>query len=251
MKSFKVLAIVNVLAYIVMVGVNFLANALPINGQTTGEVSAGIPVLFEPAGYAFAIWSVIYILLAIWVVRAFFAPVAEKNVYREIGFYFAGNALLNALWIVLFHYELFNLTIFAMAGILGTLITIYSLIEKSGQTTFFLNVPISVYMGWISVASIVNVFIVFEANDISSFLGLGELAWTIIMLAVSALLGAYMIMGKNDLAYGLVFIWALVAIAVNQMSAAPAVARTAAAAAILLGILSVYKVSVLLMKKKL
>ncbi|AZB42492.1 tryptophan-rich sensory protein [Bacillus sp. FJAT-42376] len=250
MKSFRMLAVLNAFTYIIMVGMNFLANALPLNGQTTGEVSAGVPVIFEPAPYAFAIWSVIYLLLAIWVVRAFFVSDQEKQVYRNIGYYFAVNALLNALWIVLFHYELFNATLVVMLGLLFTLIKIYTIIEKSGQTKFFLNVPISVYMGWISVATIVNVFIFFKSNEITSFIGLGELAWAIIMIIVAGLLGAYMILAKNDLAYGLVFVWALIAIAVNQMNAVPSAAKTAVVAAVLLAILIVYKGSMLLLRKR-
>ncbi|MBS2968512.1 tryptophan-rich sensory protein [Metabacillus sp. KIGAM252] len=250
MRTFKTFAVINVLAYIVMVGINFLANAVPINGQTTGEVSAGVPVLFEPANYAFSIWGLIYLLLAVWVIRAFFVTAAEKLVYTAIGYLFAVNALLNALWIVLFHYELFNLTILVMFGILYTLIRIYSIIEKSGQTSLLLRVPISIYMGWISVAAIVNVFIFFKSNEISSFLGLGELGWTMIMLIVTALLGAYMILVKNDLAYGLVLIWAVIAIAVNQMTAAPAVAKTAMVVWIFLAILTILKGSMLLLRKK-
>ncbi|MTH54328.1 tryptophan-rich sensory protein [Bacillus mangrovi] len=237
----KRIAIINVLAYIVMVGMNILANALPINGQTTGEVSAGVPVLFEPASYAFSIWSVIYLLLAIWVIRAFFVSAAEKQVYQDIGYTFAANALLNALWIVLFHYELFNLAAIVIFGMLFTLIKMYSIIERSGISSFFLKVPVSIYMAWISVASIVNVFIIFKSNGISSFLGLGELAWTLIMLVVTGILGAYMIVNRNDLAYGLVLIWATAAIAVNRMEDVPLAAKTAVTVAVLLGILIVIK----------
>jgi hypothetical protein len=59
----KILQITNIIGFIAVVAVNTLANTLPINGKTTGELSDAYPNLFVPAGYVFAIWGVIYLLL--------------------------------------------------------------------------------------------------------------------------------------------------------------------------------------------
>jgi len=59
------------LAYVAMVIVNSLANILPINGRTTGAVSNAYPNLFAPAGPAFSIWGLIYLLLGGYVVYQF------------------------------------------------------------------------------------------------------------------------------------------------------------------------------------
>ncbi|NLY88301.1 MAG: hypothetical protein GX085_01570 [Firmicutes bacterium] len=59
-------------AFVVMVTLNLAAAFLPLNGQTTGEVARSYPSLFIPAGFVFAIWWMIYLLLAgfiIWQVQ--------------------------------------------------------------------------------------------------------------------------------------------------------------------------------------
>lgn len=63
--------ILSLLFYVIMVVINALANIIPINGQTTGEISNKLEVLITPASYAFMIWVIIYILLAIWLARGF------------------------------------------------------------------------------------------------------------------------------------------------------------------------------------
>ena len=58
-------------AYLAMVAVNFLANSLPINNRSTGEISDAYPNLFAPAGLAFSIWGLIYLLLGVFVLYQF------------------------------------------------------------------------------------------------------------------------------------------------------------------------------------
>ncbi|MEK1830518.1 TspO/MBR family protein [Priestia megaterium] len=145
--------------------------------------------MFTPAGYAFAIWGVIYLLLTIWVIRQFFAREDQKEIYARIGIWFFLNCLLNSAWIFIFQNDYYKLSLLVMLFILGTLMIVYSTIQHSRMTTWFMRLPISLYLGWISVATIVNVFVVFQANGIQHLIGLNELAWTIIMLLVGAVLG--------------------------------------------------------------
>ena len=63
----KYIKILSGFTYIAMVIVNFLANGLPINNRSTGQISDTYPNLFAPAGPAFSIWGLIYILLGIYV----------------------------------------------------------------------------------------------------------------------------------------------------------------------------------------
>lgn len=110
-----------------------------------------------------------------------------------------------------------------MLFILGTLMIVYSTIQHSRMTTWFMRLPISLYLGWISVATIVNVFVVFQANGIQHLIGLNELTWTIIMLLVGAVLGIMFTLKNRDAVYPLVFIWAYIAIAVKQSGNQPIV----------------------------
>lgn len=189
MANFRFYSILNAIGLVLVLIVNYLANALPIGGQTTGEVSDSVPTLFTPAGYAFAIWGLIYTLLIIWIIRQFIAREDQKEIYAKIGIWFFISCLLNSAWIFIFQYRYFTLALLVIVLFLVTLMIIYSIIQNSRMTTWFMRLPISIYIGWVSVATIVNVFVVFQANGIETLFGLGEQTWAIIMLVVGGILG--------------------------------------------------------------
>lgn len=216
MANFRFYSILNAIGLVLVLIVNYLANALPIGGQTTGEVSDSVPTLFTPAGYAFAIWGLIYTLLIIWIIRQFIAREDQKEIYAKIDIWFFVSCLLNSAWIFIFQYRYFTLALLVIVLFLVTLMIIYSIIQNSRMTTWFMRLPISIYIGWVSVATIVNVFVVFQANGIETLFGLGEQTWAIIMLVVGGILGVLFTRKNRDIAYSLVFIWAFIAISVKQ-----------------------------------
>ena len=59
------------ITYLAMITINALANILPINNMTTGDISDKYGNLFAPAGITFSIWGLIYLLLAAYVVYQF------------------------------------------------------------------------------------------------------------------------------------------------------------------------------------
>ncbi|WP_100372263.1 tryptophan-rich sensory protein [Bacillus sp. FJAT-45037] len=232
----KRLAVFNTLALIAVLMVNYLSNALPINGQTAGEISDRLNVLFTPAGYVFSIWGLIYVLLIIWVIAQFLPKTKNSPVYESVGYWFVISSALNIAWLLLFHYERFNLTMVAMLGLLISLIIIYIKIDQSVGRSLF-RVPFSVYLGWVSVATIVNVGIVLTVNDVSTF-GIAPEVWTAILLVVATALGVWFMRYNHDLIYPLVFIWAFIGIAVER-SEYPIIVYTAWAMVAILVILIV------------
>ena len=64
-----VLTIGNVLAFLAVIVVNYLAVTLPIGGMTTGALSDLYPNLFTPAGLTFSIWGLIYLMVFGFVIR--------------------------------------------------------------------------------------------------------------------------------------------------------------------------------------
>ena len=219
--------------------VNAMANILPFNGQTTGEISDRFPIRFVPAGYVFSIWGLIYLgLLAFAVYQAL--PAQRKiKVLDDIAPLYWLASLANAVWIVLWHYEYFTLTIFVMAGLLLSLISLYRKVKAAGQPgtgfRWCVQVPFSIYLGWISVATIAN------ASQLLYFLewgawGFSPELWAVIMLAVATLLGFTMLRRERDWAYALVLVWAFAGIAIAQAdSALVAYSAWALAAALVLG----------------
>ncbi|MBZ5202769.1 tryptophan-rich sensory protein [Planomicrobium chinense] len=202
------------IAFIAIIVVNAMANILPINGQTTGEISNRLPVLFTPAGYAFSIWSVIYILLAIWII-GFWVRLKKGQVPSiKITSFFVLSALFNISWLLLWHYEFFGWSILAMIGYLLALIGLYLQYgnEERGLLERF---PVAVNMGWISVATIVNISFVLTYYNWSGW-GLSDQLWTVIMLTVATALALHIRFHHSDIPYALVFIWAFIGIAVKH-----------------------------------
>jgi hypothetical protein len=209
-----------ILTYVGMVFVNTLANVLPINGVTTGEISDSFPVLFTPAGYVFSIWGVIYILLlGFTVYQALPAQRDNPRLERVRGWYILSN-ILNGAWIFFWHYGLFPITVLVMLGLLVSLIVIYLRLETgkrkaTRQERIFESLPFSVYLGWISVATIANFSVAFYDLGWNGG-GISPVAWTVLVLLVAAGLGTAMILLRRDFAYALVLIWAFAGIVVNQ-----------------------------------
>ena len=226
--------VVNVVTLLIMITVNALANILPINGQTTAAISDRFPVYFVPAGYVFSIWGVIYLALLVFGVYQALPAQRANPALRHIGYLFALSNLVNSAWIFFWHYELFPLTLLAMVTLFLLLIAIY-LRVNNGQTPAttlarrLVQIPFSIYLGWITVALIANV------TDVLYYLGwdgwgLGGPAWAVIMLGAATLIAAGMALTRRDVAYLLVILWAFIGIVVKQNDT-PLVATAAGVAA--------------------
>ncbi|MGI6209258.1 MAG: tryptophan-rich sensory protein, partial [Anaerolineae bacterium] len=204
----------------VVILVNALANILPFNNQTTGQVSDRYPVLFTPAGYIFSIWSLIYLGLIAFSVYQAMPARRDGRLLDRIGWLYVLSGVANAVWIFLWHYELLPLSILVMFILLGSLIAIYLRLDIGRrpvptQEFWAVHVPFSIYLGWITVATVANAAVVLYSVDWGSF-GISPQAWTIIMLAVAAVLAAATSVTRRDIAYNLVIVWAFSGIAVRQ-----------------------------------
>ncbi len=219
--------------------VNGLAVSLPLNGKSTGEISDSFPVLFTPAGYVFSIWSLIYAGLIAYSIYQVLPAQRENPRLRSIGWLYVVSGIANSVWIFLWHYEQFALTVVVMLVLLISLILIYLRLAPSRRSVsraelWTTHIPFSVYLGWITVATVANV------TTLLYFLGWngGGIApelWAIIMIGVATLLGLIFALREKDVAYVAVLVWAFIGIYVKQ-SATPTVAWTALILAVVLAI---------------
>jgi benzodiazapine receptor len=234
-----------VLSVLATLTVNILADALPFNGITTAQVSDQFHVYFVPAGYVFSIWGLIYLGLVAYAVYQALPAQRENPRLRRIGYPFVVGSLANCVWLFLWHYQQFPLTLVAMLGLLAMLILVY-LGLGIGQTqapraeTWTVRVPFSIYLGWITVATIANVTDVLDYWNWSGF-GIGARDWTLVMFAAVLVIAGLMSLTRRDVAYNLVVIWALVGIAVKQSAAKSLVLGSLLTAALVLAVL-VYSV---------
>ena len=236
--------IINIVALVVTLAVNGLANYLPLNGQTTGEVSDSIPTLFTPPGYVFSIWGLIYLWLLAFVCYQALRAQRDTDFLVRIGPWFAISCACNLVWLVLWHWEQFPLTEVLMVGLLASLIVLYVRLgigrrKVSTGEKWLVQAPFSIYLGWISVATIANTSILLYTLNWGRW-GISEQVWTILVIIVAAALGVAMTLLRSDIAYPLVIVWAAIGIVVarGDMPAIAITAGTCAALVVLVLLLS-------------
>lgn len=228
MKITKISIVTKVLAaiaFLIMITVNGLANALPINGQNTGQVSDAYGNLFAPAGLTFAIWGVIYLLLAMYILYQFglFQKDNETDrglLMRMIAPFFIASSFINAIWIFTWHYDLIGIAFLLIATMLILLVKINLLIDKETLTNkekLFIRVPFAVYFAWLTVATIANATAFLVSISWNGF-GISEVVWTVIILLIGAAIGFATIRLRRDISYGLVLVWAYGGILLKHIS---------------------------------
>lgn len=226
--------VLNVAALVVTVAVNALANILPLNGLSTGAISDSLPSLVTPAGYVFSIWGLIYLLLAVFVVYQALPAQRHNPRLVRVGYLFVLSCALNIAWLFTWHYLLIPLSLPVMLGLLGTLIVIYQRLEigqsrVSRGETLAVRLAFSVYLGWITVATIANVSVLLLERGAP--LDWTSPFWAFIALAAATFVGWTMLRRRGDVAYTLVLVWAFVGIAAAQWGNEALLVLSAVAAA--------------------
>jgi translocator protein len=212
----------NIVAFIVMLIVNGLANTTLIGGRTTADISNQNPTLITPAGYVFAIWGIIYALLAVFLVYQALPRNKDKPFQKQISALFILSCIFNIVWLFFWQNNLLAISTVIIFGFLATLIAIYLRLNigKSNMPVkekVCVQVPFSVYVGWVTIASIANVAVTLVSAGWDGF-GLSLETWALIVLGLALIIDLAVIATRRDIAYSLVFVWALAGIAVNQSS---------------------------------
>jgi MFS family permease len=251
----------NILAMSITIGINALAVILPLNGKTTEYLSDKYPNLFVPAGITFSIWGIIYIL---WVV---FAVYQARDLFKKeeqnmpflghITFLFILSCIANSAWIFAWHYEYVGISLLLMIVLLFSLLAIYMRLNigRSGASRaekLCVQVPFSVYLGWITIATIANVTAFLVSVHWDGF-GISQINWTIVVIGVGVLITVLMLALRKDIAYSLVVLWALLGIWIKRTTPGfenSDVATTAIIAMILIGVAIIAVIGYQLQKRK-
>ncbi len=218
-SSYRLLNLIATLAVII---VNALANVLPINDYTTGDLSALYPNLFVPAGFTFSIWSLIYLgLLGFCGYQWLPSLKGERRpVVEALGAWYLLSCILNIAWIFAWHYLQMILSVVIMLALLACLIKIYRQLRIRGLAAskyqrWLVHAPFSLYLGWISIATVANIttLLVFFGWD-GYHIAPGF--WAASMIFMTALLGLFMLYRANDWIYGVVLLWAFAGIVIKR-----------------------------------
>jgi hypothetical protein len=243
----------NIAAFVVTLIVNGLAATALINGKSTAAISDKYATLVTPAGYVFSIWSVIYVLLFVFVAFQALPNQKDKPFQRRVGVLFLLSCIFNIAWIFLWQYEYITLSVPLIFALLASLIAIYlrlnigkanvPMIEKLS-----VHLPFSVYLGWITVASIADVAAALVSVSWGGF-GISNETWAILVIVVALIIALTVTVTRRDIGYDLVIIWALIGIAANQ-SAYKNIVTTTEISAIIVAIALTLSVLVFRYKRK-
>jgi translocator protein len=217
----KILKPANIILYILTIIVNSLAGGTTlIGGRLTAVVSDSNPTLVTPAGYVFSIWGIIYILLGAFVVYQALPSRSNRGFTERIRWLFVLSNIINIVWIFFWQFEYLTVSVVLIFLLLATLIAIYVRLGVGKSKVGFddrlaVHIPFSVYLGWITVASIANVATTLVSLNWDGA-GISPETWAILVVAVALVITSLMLITRKDAAYSLVIIWALIGIAVKQ-----------------------------------
>lgn len=212
----------NIIAFILMVVINGLAGSSTfIGGKLTAQISDANPTLITPAGYVFSIWGIIYVLLGIFVVYQALPSKQGSGFQKRISVLFVLSSLANIIWLFLWQFEYLAASIGLMFLLLACLIIIYLRLEigKSNVSMgerLAVHLPFSVYLGWITIATIANIAVTLVSVNWDGA-GIPAQTWASLIVIVALLITLVVITTRKDIAYALVVIWALVGIGVKQV----------------------------------
>lgn len=230
----------NILSVVVVIVVNGLADAVPLGGQTTREISAKYPSLFTPESYVFLIWGLIYIGLLVFAVWQALPAQRTNRSLAEIRIPFQASCAFNAIWIFAWHYDLLILSLVFMVSILAALVQVYLSLDIGRSTPVLkervvVHMLFSVYAGWITVATIANLSALQIHYGWDDFWVDAQI-WTILKIALAGAVATIVLFRRQDIAFALVPVWAAAGIAYKHGGAVPAVSG-AATAVVALGLL--------------
>ena len=244
--------------YLAMVAMNFLANALPLNGRRTGDISDAYPSLFTPAGFTFSIWGVIYLLLGAHVLyqlglfRGSPDTAEQSALLNRVGVLFAISSLANTAWVFAWHYDNIPLSAVLITVILACLALIVTTLRSAnlaGRRRWLIGVPFSVYFGWTTVAVVANMTVLLVSRGWDGF-GLADSTWAVIMVLVAMVIGTTTMLRNRDVAYGVVLVWAYFGILIRQTSADGLGGRYPAIIAAVIASLVIYVVAELVLLRR-
>jgi benzodiazapine receptor len=241
--TMKLNRIILVISLALTLVVNFLANFLPLNELTTGEISDQFSIFFVPAGYVFSIWGLIYLALIAFIFHSITPKgLADRKIDTITGWFMAA-CLFNISWIFLWHYLQFIWTLIPIIGLLISLTAIYEKLRigvepRSFRETMLVSVPLGIYLGWMTVAVVANVSQVLFLVGWSGA-PLNAPSWAAIMLGLASVIGVLMIFRRNEVAFPAVLIWSFIGIWVKHGDSL-LVSITAMVLAMVLGVVTIW-----------
>lgn len=217
MTRTRILQVLNLVALVATLIMNGISQS-DLVPNTVGALGESRAIFFLPAGYVFAIWGVIYIGMIGFIIYQFRPVAVEKGVVDRVGIWFIVSSIANSVWVILFVYDQIWISTVVIVVLLLSLLMVYRNLgigvrEIDWQERWAVHIPFSIYLGWVSVATVANFSAaLYTSGNEVTLLGINADVWAVIMLAVAAVLAFAMLYFRRDIAYALVVVWAVVGI---------------------------------------
>lgn len=211
--SIRAWKLINVAMFVAVMVANGAAGSGALSGESIGVVANRYSNFFLPANWVFGIWSLIYLLLAVFTVYQALQGAGSERAVRALGPWWAISVLLNIGWVAAFAYSRFGLAMLLMLALLVTLVRIVERLHAarapgSLAETFCVRLPFDLYLSWISVAVIANTFQYAHVVGWGGF-GISETTWSVAMMVVATLLGLVMVVHRGVWAFPPTVAWAI------------------------------------------
>ena len=157
-----------------------------VGGNTSATVAYGVFTWFTPAGYVFAIWSVIYVALIVWLVAYTRNAATRPKAFTATSALFIASCVLNVLWLALWHFEAVGVSFIVILAEWVVLAALYLNVRKTARRGAEW-MPISLYTAWVTVATIANMAILITRaldGGLPFFNGLSAIALSAGVLAL-------------------------------------------------------------------
>ena len=218
--SSRLQSTINIVIFLGLMAFNNIANKLPLGGVTQRELSAEYRILLTPAGYVFAIWGLIYLGLTAYVILQARPTRRDEPWLRTLDLPFRLSCFCNMLWLTAWHYRYVALSLVVMFGLLGSLVLAYVRLDKdrrqhSAQSQWFVSQTFSIYLGWVSLATLLNAAVLFYVRGWNGAPLSPEL-WTAVMVLMAFALFLFLALPRQDIALLGVLIWASIGIAIKN-----------------------------------
>lgn len=211
--QFSLLLVSNVLAYLVMLIINILSQFAYLNGMTTAEISSEYINLFTPAGITFAIWSIIYIFMLVFVIYQFIGR--RQRLVKKVAPFFLLTCVFNVLWIIAWHY---TTPLFSLIAIFLLWLFLWVINDTSKDMVWYIKAGFSIYYAWITIATVASVFVYLSSMNLTKFDSIIYQALTILAILFAMYLAVIKTKRDRDYAYGLTIMWALAGIVIKHLS---------------------------------
>ncbi len=228
----KLFSILNLLSIVILIAWNGYANTGNYNGKSVGDLSAEYGNMFTPAGYAFSIWGLIFLMLLVFGIYGVVVSFAKANVSQPLNYrtdfvqttmpWFLVANIFCTVWVAFWLDEMVGVSVFCMLGILFSLLVCVKKLDLEiwdapRSIIAFVWWPLSLYAGWISVATIAN--IAAYLNSTFDIAHVTQFYITIVMLVIAFGINTAMVLYRSMREFALVGVWALVAIYVRHRGA--------------------------------